>query len=106
VGAADCFEAGLGTLGDWPSVEAGVIAKLDAVLRRADPNGNPLPLDLTAIEETHRLLLRLFEMPEHLVDPPAFALRVYHHYRARNPSEVLLLNSFFLDDLARRSWHG
>jgi hypothetical protein len=28
----------LATLGDWPSVEPGVIGKLDAVLRRADPD--------------------------------------------------------------------
>jgi hypothetical protein len=91
----------LDTLGDWPSVEARVIQKLDAVLRRADPDGNPLPLDLTTIEEANRLLLGLFEIPGHLVEPPAFALRVYHNYRARNPPEVLLLNSFFLDDLAR-----
>jgi hypothetical protein len=28
-------------------------------------------------------------------------LRVYHYYKARNPPEVLLLNSFFLDDLGR-----
>jgi hypothetical protein len=36
-----------------------------------------------------------------LVEPPTFGLRVYHYYKARNPPEVLLLNSFFLDDLAR-----
>jgi hypothetical protein len=46
-------------------------------------------------------LLSLFGLPAHLIEPPNFALRLYHFYKAKNPPEALLLNSFFLLDLAR-----
>ena len=91
----------LGDLGGWPSIEPDVIEKLDAVLRRVDPEGRPVPLDFPTIDKAHRLLLALCGLPAHLVEPPTFALRVYHYYKARNPPEVFLLNSFFLHDLAR-----
>jgi AAA domain len=88
-------------LGKWPSLEADIVQKLEAVLRRVNREGEPVPLDLPTIHEAHGLLLSLFALPANLVEPPTFALRVYHYYRARNPPEVLLLNSFFLRDLAR-----
>jgi hypothetical protein len=91
----------LGDLGEWARKEADIIKRLDAALRRVDLDGNSAPLDLATIHETHCLLLELLGLPAHLVEPPTFALRVYHYYKARNPPEVLLLNSFFLDDLGR-----
>ena len=91
----------LGDLGEWPSREAEIIEKLNALLRRIDPDGKPLPLDLLTIEKVHRFLTSLFGLPTQLAEPPTFALRVYHYYKARNLPEVLLLNSFFLDDLGR-----
>jgi hypothetical protein len=91
----------LGDLGGWPSVEAEIIRKLEAVLRQVDADGDPVPLDLPTIDKAHRLLLAYFGIPDQLVEAPTFGLRVYHYYKARNPPEVLLLNSFFLDDLGR-----
>jgi hypothetical protein len=91
----------LGDLGAWPNIETDVSEKLDAILRRVDRDGKPVPLDLPTIHEAHRFLVTLFGLPSHLVEPPSFVLRIYHYYRAKNPPEVLLLNSFFLRDLAR-----
>ena len=91
----------LADLGKWPSLEADIVQKLDALLRRVDRDGEPVPLDLPTIHQAYRLLLSLFALPAHLAEPPTFALRVYHYYKAKNPPEVLLLNSFFLGDLAR-----
>jgi hypothetical protein len=91
----------LGDLGAWPNIETDISEKLDAVLGRVDRDGKPVPLDLATIDKAHRFLVALFGLPSHLVEPPTFALRIYHYYKARNPPEVLLLNSFFLGDLAR-----
>lgn len=91
----------LGVLGAWPTVEPKTIEKLDSIVRRFDPEGKPIPLDLPTIDRAYRWLIRQFGLPNHLVESPTFALRVYHYYRARNPPEVSLLNSFFLRDLAR-----
>lgn len=91
----------LGALGAWPKIEPKVIDKLDDILRRVDGHGTPIPLDLPTIEKAHRWLVGQFGLPPELIERPAFALRVYHYFQAKNPPEATLLNSFFLGDLAR-----
>lgn len=91
----------LGALGAWPKIESKIIEKLDDVLRRVDEDGTPIALDLAAVEKAYRWLVTQFELPDHLVEAPTFALRVYHYFKAKNPPEATLLNSFFLGDLAR-----
>src|SRR5690606_22199921 len=91
----------LGALGAWPRIEPVIVQKLDDILRRVDKNGRPLPLDMQTIERAHHWLVTQFGLPADLVEAPTFALRVYHYFKARNPPEATLLNSFFLGDLAR-----
>jgi hypothetical protein len=91
----------LGVLGEWPKIESKIIEKLNDILRRVDEDGTPIALDLAAIEKAYRWLVTQFELPDHLVEAPTFALRVYHYFKAKNPPEATLLNSFFLGDLAR-----
>ena len=90
----------LGALVAWPKIEPKIIEKLEDILRRLDEDGNPVPLDLATIENAHRWLVEQYGLLDQLVEPPTFALRVYHYFRAKNPPEALLLNSFFLGDLA------
>jgi uncharacterized protein YqcC (DUF446 family) len=93
----------LDNLGAWPSIEHGIIDKLRDIVRRVDDDGTPLPLDLATINLAHSWLVTQFGLPDNLVEPPTFALRVYHYFKAKNPPEVSLLNSFFIGDLARAS---
>jgi len=93
----------LDNLGAWPSIEHGIIDKLRDIVRRVDDDGTPLPLDLATINRAHSWLVTQFGLPDNLVEPPTFALRVYHYFKAKNPPEVSLLNSFFIGDLARAS---
>jgi hypothetical protein len=95
------LDLSLGALGDWPAVERRTIQTLDDMLRREDDEGRPIPLDTESIERAFRWLVETFQLPQDLVEPPAFAVRVYHYYRSPNPPEVALLNSFFLNDLGR-----
>jgi len=90
----------LAALGARPKIEPKIIEQLDGIVRRSDRDGNPVPLDLRMIGEAHRWLVAQFELPAHLVEPPTFALRAYNYFRA-GPPDALLLNSFFLGDLAR-----
>lgn len=90
----------LDVLGAWPSLERKILEALEKILRRTDAKGKPLPLNLEIIDKAHRWLVEQFGLPGHLVEPPSFALRVYHYYKARNPPEASLLNSFFIGDLA------
>ena len=93
----------LGSLGAWPNVEQHIVETLGNMLSRVDEDNNPVPLDWPIIETAHRWLVEQFALPAHLVEPPTFALRVYHYFKAKNPPEVSLLNSFFLSDLATAS---
>lgn len=91
----------LGSLGAWPAIENKIIEKLDKIGRRLNEDGTPLPLDFATIERAHRWLVAQFGLPDSLVEPPTFALRVYHYFKAKNPPEASLLNSFFIGDLSR-----
>jgi len=95
------LELNLGALGAWPKIESKIIEKLDSIVRRVDREGKPVPLDLPTIDRAYRWLVAQFGLPDHLVEPPTFAMRVYHYYKSKNPPEASLLNSFFLGDLAR-----
>ncbi|MBP2238270.1 hypothetical protein J2Z31_004797 [Sinorhizobium kostiense] len=89
----------LGSLGAWPKVELRIIERLDRMVRRHDEHGEPLPIDLDVVLSAHRWLVSQFGVPEHLVEPPTFALKVFHHFKAKTPPEPSLLNSFYLEDL-------
>lgn len=87
-------------LGAWPKLERKILEALEKIVRRTDAKGKPLPLDPATIDQAYRWLVERFDLPDHLAEPPAFALRVHHYHKARNPPEASLLNSFFLNDLA------
>ncbi|MEG3168063.1 DEAD/DEAH box helicase [Sphingomonas sp. LB3N6] len=95
------LEMRLGELGNWPNVESDMVEQLEKMLRRVDEDGRPVPLDLPLIDRAFRYLVETFGIPSDLVEPPSFAVRVYHYYKAAKPPEVDLLNSFFLGDLSK-----
>jgi hypothetical protein len=88
-------------LGHWAKIEQNIIEKLGQMLRRTDEDGRPIPLDLPIILRTQQWIISEFKLPALLVTPVAYALRIYHYYRAATPPDLLLLNSFFLRDLGR-----
>ena len=88
----------LAVLSTWPKAEVKLIEDLDELLRRAQPGERDPPLDRAILEEGfHRLTGRLGLSPK-LVKPPRFAVR---SYTGADFPEPLLLNSFFLHDLAK-----
>lgn len=90
----------LEALGDWQVVEAFLCKQLDDRLRRHDADGEVLPLDASTINSSFNWLVQKLELPADLVKRPTFALRTYQNYREPEPPQGLLLNSFFLRDLA------
>lgn len=57
------------------------------------------------IARAYAHLVERFGLPDHLVEAPTFALRVFHYFKAKNPPEASLLNSFFMTDLAKAAIH-
>ncbi|MNS04903.1 Viral (Superfamily 1) RNA helicase [compost metagenome] len=89
----------LGSLGNWPNVEPRIIEHLDRMVRRHNEEGEPIPIDLNVVHNAYKWLVSQFSVPEHLVEPPTFAIKVFHHFKAKAPPEPSLLNSFYLEDL-------
>ncbi|MDX4944590.1 DEAD/DEAH box helicase [Providencia manganoxydans] len=89
----------LGSLGAWPKVERRIIERLEQMVRRHNEDGEPIPVDLDTIINAHRWLVSQFNVPEHLVEPPSFVIKVFHYFKNKTPPEPSLLNSFYLEDL-------
>ena len=89
----------LGSLGNWPNVEPRIIEHLDRIVRRQNEDGEPIPIDLDVVLNAYKWLVSHFGVPEHLVEPPTFAIKVFQHFKAKAPPEPSLLNSFYLEDL-------
>lgn len=89
----------LGSLGNWPNVEPRIIEHLDRMVRRHNEDGEPIPIDLDVVLNAYKWLVSQFGIPKHLVEPPTFAIKVFHHFKAKTPPEPSLLNSFYLEDL-------
>ncbi|MEY0729147.1 DEAD/DEAH box helicase [Providencia rettgeri] len=89
----------LGSLGAWPKVERHIIERLEQMVLRHNEDGEPIPIDLDIIINAHRWLVSQFDVPEHLVEPPSFVIKVFHYFKNKTPPEPSLLNSFYLEDL-------
>lgn len=93
----------LNALGGWTDAEHGLVEGLTRQLVNRDGEGNLLPLEAATIQRAFRWLVTKLNLPADLYESPTFVLRVFHYYKAKNPPEVSLLNSFFLTDLGRAS---
>lgn len=93
----------LESLGGWTTAEHDLVEGLTKQLVNRDAEGNLIPLDAATLQRAFRWLVTSLNLPPDLYEPPAFVLRVFHYYKAKNPPEVSLLNSFFLNDIGRAS---
>ncbi|MCB8880990.1 hypothetical protein ACELLULO517_12160 [Acidisoma cellulosilytica] len=93
----------LGSLGAWPKVEQHILESLDRMVRSYDKDGEPVPIDINIVDRAHRWLVAQFDVPNSLVEPPTFAVKVFHYFKVKTPPEPSLLNSFYLEDLAKAS---
>ena len=87
-------------LGQWSQAEHALVEGLTARVTVEDKDGNPLPLTRKTIQNAYDWLVRTIGLSAQFVKPPAFAVRSYQYFKLQDPPESILLNSFFLDDLA------
>jgi formylglycine-generating enzyme required for sulfatase activity len=96
----------LAELAKWPDVERTLADRLEAILTgptraRRDAEAEPdCSLDLATLMRGYELLVHELGLPEEIIEPPSFAVCSYVYYKNSDPPEPLLLNSFFLGDLA------
>lgn len=98
----------LRALGAWHMIEPRIIERLEGILRGGHrSNGKAIPIDIPTIGKAYDWLVKQFGLLADLVERPSSALCIYRDIRAKNPPKPLLLNSFYLRDLARcASWVG
>jgi hypothetical protein len=98
-GVPVAFQEDLSSLAQWPDKELRLQESLDGVIRHVDAEGELLPLTREDIGAAYHWAIQALHLPENLVKPPSFMIRAYQYYRNSEPPEILL-NSFFLRDLA------
>lgn len=99
-GASRALRGDLGQLAAWRTAEESLTKQLEERLRRS-VDGELRPLSREGIIDAYRWLVAAIGIPKELVREPRFAIRSYEYYKSSDPPEPLLLNSFFLGDLAR-----
>ncbi|QIG47069.1 hypothetical protein G5V57_04500 [Nordella sp. HKS 07] len=88
-------------LGNWSQVERQLVEQLEEKIVSEDKDGNPLPLTAKAIDAAYRWLVETLGLDARFAEQPVFAVRSYQYFKLQDPPESILLNSFFLEDLAR-----
>lgn len=100
-GVTTALKGELEDLARWPSVEGQLVVQLEKLLRNitSDDDGNSRPLTRTGLMRAYDELITTLGLSTELVEPPQFAIRSYTSSSKKTP-ELILLNSFYLDDLA------
>lgn len=88
-------------LSEFPQRERPLCAELEKRLIRQDEDGEVLPVSRADLARVSEWLLGRLDVPVEEVSMQPVAMRVPQWRRAFSPPEPELLNSFFLQDLAR-----
>jgi hypothetical protein len=104
-GTISALKGELADLAEWPSVELQLVKQLEKHLIGGTPLGEEearrRPLTQTALLNAYEELVDVLGLPIEWIEPPEFAIRSHTYFKDPNPPETLLLNSFFLADLAQ-----
>jgi hypothetical protein len=98
-GVPRALRGDLTSLAAWRAEEGEITEALDDILRGSGDDEEPA-LNRETMNRAYEWLLTRLELPRDLTTPPRFAIRVYPSFRGSDSPEPLLMNSFFLGDLA------
>ncbi|MEK6802680.1 MAG: AAA domain-containing protein [Nitrospirota bacterium] len=105
-GVMSAVNGDLAGLARWTDVESQLVDRIERLLlgtTTGDDGGEERqtrPLTGAALFAAHEALIHELGLPREWVETPEFAIRSYVYFKDPNPPEPLLLNSFFLADLA------
>lgn len=88
-------------LAAWTSQESRLIEGLTKQLPRVDGDTKLAPISAEDLQRAFAWLVDTLNLPADQVVGPSFAVRTYLHFTSKIVPDPLLLNSFFLRDLAR-----
>jgi hypothetical protein len=105
-GVMSALNGELADLARWPDVESQLVERTEKLLLgiasgdedREERQARPLTRETLFV--AYEALVHELGLPREWVEPAEFAIRSYVYFKDPNPPEPLLLNSFFLADLA------
>jgi len=105
-GVMSALNGELADLARWPEVEPQLVERIEKLLlgvtvgNEGEEELRKHPLTRASLFAAYETLVHELGLPREWVEPPEFAIRSYTYFKDPNPPEPLLLNSFFLTDLA------
>lgn len=105
-GVMTALNGELEDLAQWPAVESKLGRRIEKRLLGVEAGNEDeerlraRPISRKALFTAYHSLVQELGIPCEWVEPPEFAIRSYTYFKDPNPPEPLLLNSFFLEDLA------
>lgn len=105
-GVMRALNADLSELARWPSVEPELVKRVERRLigmtsdEQDEAELRQRPLSREALLTTFFTLVTELGLPADWIEVPSFAIRSFSYFKDPNAPEPLLLNSFFLADLA------
>jgi len=105
-GVMSALNGELTDLARWTDVEPQLVERIENLLLRTATGHEGIeerrapPLTRAALFAAYEALVHELGLPREWVESPELAIRSYVYFKDPNPPEPLLLNSFFLADLA------
>jgi hypothetical protein len=105
-GVMSALKGELADLARWLDVEPKLVEQIEkrllavAVGNESEEERRNRPLTRAVLFSAYNALVQESGLPNEWVEQPEFAVRSYTYFKDPNPPEPLLLNSFFLEDLA------
>jgi hypothetical protein len=84
----------LDKLSAWPEIETRLQIKAEEILRPKDKDGQKLPVSLTVIEKTIKMLIKEMDLDESFLNPAPSIVACFQHNSNDDPPEGALINSF------------
>lgn len=95
------LQGSLKELAGWTRQEQHLVEGLTKHLSHDEKDNNPDPLSMDDLNSGFEWLVTKLGLPREQVVGPSFAVRTYLHFTSKIVPDPLLLNSFFLRDLAK-----
>jgi hypothetical protein len=99
-GLPQALDGQLKKLYNWPSVSQKTSDAFDAEFKKKDADGGYAPVTRELLSEALAFLVDRFAIPKEMVIEETFAIRSYESLKRETSPSPLLLNSFYMDDLA------
>ena len=104
-GVTTAINGELADLSQWPQVEPALVNRIEKSLLNAESDDElkerkRQPLTKDALLRAYLALINDLGLPNEWMEPPEFAIRSYAFFKDSSTPEPLMLNSFFLSDLA------